>query len=81
MQFSTVNVCYLKFVLGLDFGPQMAPKIESKSLQNPFGNEVEILVKLNVDFEPNLEANLGPKRPQNFQNNSNKSLKNRSKMI
>ena len=39
----------------------MAPKIESKSLQNPFGNEVEILVKLNVDFEPNLEANLGPK--------------------
>ena len=65
----TFNVCYLRFVLGLDFGPQMAPKIESKSLQNPFGNEVEILVKLNVDFEPNLEANLGPKRHQIFQNN------------
>ena len=74
MQFSTFNVCYLKFVLGLDFGPQMAPKIESKSLQNPFGNEVEILVKLNVDFESNLEANLGPKRPQNFQNKSPSSV-------
>ena len=80
MQFSTFSVCYLKFVLGLDFGPQMAPKIESKSLQNPFGNEVEILVKLNDDFEPNLEANLGPKRPQNFQNNSKKSSKKRSKI-
>jgi len=50
----------------------MAPQIDPKRLQNPFGNELEILVKLNVDFEPNLAQlrsqlglNLGLRRRPN----------------
>ena len=44
----------LKFTFWLHFGPQKVSKIEPKKLQNPFKNQLNFSLKLNVDFEPNL---------------------------
>ena len=49
---------YLKLALGGHTGAQKASKNDSKILQNTFKICMEICLKLNADFEPNL-AQLG----------------------
>ena len=60
---------YLKLALGAHTGAQKASKNDPKILQNTFKIWLEICLKLNADFEPNLAQlggqvglNLGPKR-------------------
>ena len=74
MQFLNFYTSYLKFVFGIDFRAQKAPKIEPKRLQNPFGNELEIWVKLDVDFEPTWRPTWAPSWHPKNQNNWQKTI-------
>ena len=76
IKFCSLDTLWLKFTFVPHFVPQKVSKIEPKKLQNPFKNQLNFSLKLNVDFEPNLEVNLGSTwAPRGVQNDQNRCLK------